>query len=78
MWNKIIAGGHNNYFARMFNFSTMKKVPTKPMQKISNFKFDTIKAAEPLYNMKKKPIKGNLNPYFFCNLETVLKNYKIF
>lgn len=48
------------------------------MKKHSKFQIDTFKAAEPIYNMKKKPVKTNLNPYFFCNLDTVLKNYKIF
>lgn len=75
---KIIGGGNNNFFVRNFKFLSIKKSSAPHMKKHSKFQIDTFKAAEPIYNMKKKPVKTNLNPYFFCNLDTVLKNYKIF
>lgn len=78
MLSKIIGGGNNNFFVKKIKFRPIKKNSIPHMNKYSKFQFDTFKAAEPIYHMKKKPEKINLNPYFFCNLDTVLKNYKIF
>lgn len=78
MLTKIIGGGNNNFFLRKLKFVPIKKNPILQTKKYSKLKFDAFKAAEPIYHMKKKPEKTNLNPYFFCNLDTVLKNYKIF
>ena len=75
---KIIGGGNNNFFVRNFKFLSIKKTSAPQMKKTSKLQFDTFKAAEPIYHMKKKPSKTNLNPYSFCNLDTVLKSYKIF
>lgn len=78
MLNKIICGGNSNFFVKKIKFIPIKKNPVPHMNKYSKLQFDTFKAAEPIYHMKKRPEKINLNPYFFCDLETVLKNYKIF
>lgn len=78
MLSKIIGGGNNNFFVKKIKFIPIKKNSILHMNKYSKLQFDTFKAAEPIYHMKKKPEKINLNPYFFCNLDTVLKNYKIF
>lgn len=78
MFNKIICGENSNFFIRKFKHLSIKNSTSNQMKKYSKFQFDTFKAAEPIYYMKKNPSKTNLNPYSFCDLDTVLKNYKIF
>lgn len=72
---KIVNGGNDSLFIKRFKdlaLSCTSNTFSKKMQ------FDTFKAAEPIYNIKKKPQKNNFKPYAFCNLETVLKYFKVF
>ncbi len=72
---KIFNGGNEGLLIKRFKDLTLNHTSTTLSKKMQ---FDTFKAAEPIYNIKKKPQKNNFKPYAFCNLETVLKYFKVF